>query len=253
MTTLGPSSSRFTPAFTFSAIAVVIATLAVLVSLPSIVTALLGPGPDDGEMRDVFTTYATDKHLAAQQTDIDRINGRSAFFRPSPRVKTPEPRPLERDPKPIEVKEPVDRTPPIPRSYGGPEITAVVVDEVWFGETIVRVGQTVGDITVVSVANAPFAVELKWRGWHGDVEFISRADIVASSRQAGGNDLGGIVPADDLTPEQLRELTADGAKKAANSRSGSTIRPTPPNRGSLTREQRRRARQSDPNPSVPDE
>ena len=98
------------------------------------------------------------KHREYAAVDIDRFNGRSAFYKPiqisRPRPPAPEPVVVEvpQEPEPIVDPGP----PPPPARYTGPPLIAVIGDEAWFrpsgASEIIRlqVGEEKDGLTLVN-------------------------------------------------------------------------------------------------------
>ena len=97
-----------------------------------------------------------------------QVNGRSLFFVP------PRPRP----PRPEVVVDTSPREPPKPTRYGGPAITALVNNQVWFNAgQRVRLGESGRGVKIVSM-NAPWSARIEWQGVEFDVDLFQRDSVV---------------------------------------------------------------------------
>jgi len=147
--------------------AVILALVVTLKAFAPVVTAAVAPSPREplslDEQAERINTYNASFDKARAQVD-----GRSLFFIPPEPPPKPKPKP-----KPEPSKEPPP-TPP-PARYGGPNVIAVVFNQVWFdnGKKI-RVGETDGDIEVLDNTSAPWTVRLRWKGVEFDVEIFER-------------------------------------------------------------------------------
>ncbi|MBX3403684.1 MAG: hypothetical protein KF699_09780 [Phycisphaeraceae bacterium] len=97
-----------------------------------------------------------------------QVNGRSLFFVP------PRPRPPRQD----VVVDTTPREPPKPTRYGGPAITAMVNNQVWFNDgQRVRLGESGRGVKIVSM-NAPWSARIEWQGVEFDVDLFQRDSVV---------------------------------------------------------------------------
>lgn len=134
----------------------------------SVAGVLLGPSPK------ALTSNTIDKEQAAKRaTQFDgylaQINGRSLLITPAP--------PSKDEPAP-----PVDETPkdpPRPSVYGGPALTAMMLDSAWFsdGSRLVAGGEGKGELKVLGL-NPPWDVKVEWRGVEFDVPLFDRNKVV---------------------------------------------------------------------------
>ena len=108
-----------------------------------------------------------EKHNEFALLDIARFNGRSAFFKPIPRPRTPTPRePVPRDPDPIEQEPEVVTPPKPPQTYMGPPLIAIIGDEAWFRgsgsgfDAVIRLrsGQEKNGLMLVGTEEPTFAL-----------------------------------------------------------------------------------------------
>lgn len=105
----------------------------------------------------------------ALSVQSEQVNGRSLFFVP------PRPRPPR-----VEVAvDDTPREPPKPTRYGGPAITAMVNNQVWFNDgQRVPLGQSGRGVKVVSM-NAPWSARIEWQGVEFEVDLFQRDQVVA--------------------------------------------------------------------------
>ena len=104
-----------------------------VIGISSILSPLLGQSSTDVETSISATELAKYENYVAM--DIDRFNGRSAFFKPIRIVVDlpPPPPPPKRD-NPPEVPDRIDESgpPPAPQNYMGPTLIAIIGEEAWF-------------------------------------------------------------------------------------------------------------------------
>lgn len=101
---------------------------------------------------------------------VARLDGRSLFYTPS--------KPGEVVAAPTEAAE--DESEEIaPDKYEGPAITAIILDEVWFGanKRAKAGGESVDGVKVLST-NAPWGAKVEWRGKEYDVSFFERDRVI---------------------------------------------------------------------------
>ncbi len=101
---------------------------------------------------------------------VARLDGRSLFYTPS--------KPGEVVAAPTEAAE--DEPEEVaPDKYEGPAITAIVLDEVWFGanKRAKAGGETVDGVKVLST-NAPWGAKVEWRGKEYEVSFFERDRVI---------------------------------------------------------------------------
>jgi len=164
---LAASKPRFGAISVVTAGAVLLALVLTIRALFPAATAVFASSP-----REPLTLDEQAKHLSAYNASFDtslaQIDGRSFFFIPPEPPAKPKPKP-----KPEERKEPPPA--PAPSRYGGPDVIAVVFDQVWFKDgKKIRVGETDGDIEVLENSSAPWSVRLRWKGIEFDVEIFER-------------------------------------------------------------------------------
>gem|GEM_PF-1474398 len=130
--------------------------------------AIIGPRVSVPEL----ASSEASAELAGQfATLVKEIDGRSLFIVPGPPTAA-EP---EADPTPDTSNQPD----PKPSSYGGPSITAMVNDTVWFrdGKRLVAGAETTGDLQVVRV-NGPWDAVVMWKGVEFTVPLFARDKLV---------------------------------------------------------------------------
>ncbi len=109
---------------------------------------------------DPQTQQYIEKHATVASVDIERFNGRSAFFQPLRTVRAAPPPP----PPPIPSTAPTPPEdpgpPPPPAVYSGPTLIAIIGDEAWFRGTgsgfdsviRIRVGEEKNGISLISTS-----------------------------------------------------------------------------------------------------
>jgi hypothetical protein len=121
---------------------------------------------------DPQTQQYIEKHASVALVDIERFNGRSAFFKPFRTVRAaPDPTPT---PTPSTAPDPTPPAnsgpPPPPAIYSGPKLIAIIGDEAWFRGSgtgfdsviRIRVGEEKNGITVLSTGE-PSSVTVGYR------------------------------------------------------------------------------------------
>jgi len=101
---------------------------------------------------------------------LAQIDGRSLLVQPAAPV------------EPVEevATEPTTPTdPPKPSTYGGPSMTAMMLDSAWFvdGTRLVAGGESKGDLRVVSL-NPPYEAVVEWKGVEFKVPLFDRDKVV---------------------------------------------------------------------------
>jgi hypothetical protein len=149
-----------------------IAALVLGVSLYHAADVVVGPSPDISDAPD--PRRQAEQYAAAFDQHLAQIEGRSLFFVPG----APEA-------PPVRVETPTDsgpKAPPAPSSYGGPAVTAMIFDTVWFADgRQVKVGDAPqNDLAVVSV-NPPWDAVLSWRGVEFTVTLFEQDRIVKAT------------------------------------------------------------------------
>ncbi|MFZ4573162.1 MAG: hypothetical protein ACOYN0_02115 [Phycisphaerales bacterium] len=134
----------------------------------AITTAFLSPKP--GQLQ----STTVDKEQAAKQSALfegylAQINGRSLLITPGAPVAEAPPVVADTTPK----------DPPKPSSYGGPALTAMMLDSAWFadGARLKAGGDGKGDLKVLSL-NPPWEVRVEWRGVEFNVPLFDRDKVV---------------------------------------------------------------------------
>ena len=153
-----------------SIIALVLLSVTVLASLPSVLAAAFGGGAGEKDPSDTIAALI-DEHEALMATYQERFNGRSVFFRP------PAPAPPKRE---VRVREepkhevpkpepPPPGPPPPPATYQGPAVSIVLGDKVLFkgpggrsGGNWISVGEEVNGLKVLET-NAPRSVRVSYQ------------------------------------------------------------------------------------------
>lgn len=131
-----------------------------------------------------------------------QVKGRSLFFVP------PRPRPPR-----VEVAvDDTPREPPRPTRYGGPAITAMVNNQVWFNDgQRVRLGESGRGVKVVSM-NAPWSARIEWQGVEFDVDLFQRDSVVARPVRNDGTSL--LIPSGAAEPASAPPTPAPPATAA---------------------------------------
>ncbi|MCK4871984.1 MAG: hypothetical protein KAS72_04585 [Phycisphaerales bacterium] len=154
---------------------------------------------------------ATDEQGAASyEASLDRYaamsDGRTLFLKPArPRTTRAPVRPR------VTSDEPEDSS--VPSSYGGPNIIAMVGNEVWFDDdTRISAGEALGDLEVVSV-RTPWSAHLRWRGGEFEATLFDRSESAipllpdeSADEQASGDDAD---TTETEVPDDVREQGAD--------------------------------------------
>ncbi|MCH2133422.1 MAG: hypothetical protein MK116_06710 [Phycisphaerales bacterium] len=154
--------------------AVLIVLFVLLFELPQLVTSAgtaVGAGAPD---RDPISPLITE-HELAMTADRERFIGRSFFFRPPdpPRPKpvyTPPPAPKAPTPPPPPPVNPTPPAPKYPKTYVGPDLTAIIGATAIFKPAsgtsdmiVINVGETRKDIELLGTS-PPRTVEVKYKG-----------------------------------------------------------------------------------------
>lgn len=110
----------------------VLAVLAVI-GISSLLAPLLGKSSEDAKTS--ATAPELEKYAQFVAMDIDRFNGRSAFFKPI-RIVVPlppaPPPPVRNDPPDVPTAIVDSGPPPPPQNYMGPTLIAIIGEEAWF-------------------------------------------------------------------------------------------------------------------------
>lgn len=166
-----------------AAIGVILLVLLVMIPmLWDLGAALVGPRPSIPPVAEA--ERRTGERAAAFSNYVNQIEGRSLFFNPRATVAQAPPPVVDDGP----------REAPRPTSYGGPQMTAMIFDEVWFADgTRLKVGEPArGDLRVVAI-NPPWDATLEWRGVEFKVELFQKNVVVF--RESGSS------PVNDTPPE----------------------------------------------------
>lgn len=137
---------------------IALATIAIARSLPGPVAALTAPlARRDGD--DPLGRYLREHEELAERSRL-RFEGRSMFFAPpAPRQPPPPARPAVDQPPPPPPPPPAIL--PAPAVYDGPKPRGLIGSVVFFDDTRIRVGETLGEVEVLD-ARGPFAIKLAW-------------------------------------------------------------------------------------------
>lgn len=149
-------------------IAAACATVILVWGLYSVAAALLSPKPKQLESKTVDKEQA-DKQASLFEGYLSQINGRSLLITPAP--------PSTEEPPQVAEETPKD--PPKPTSYGGPALTAMMLDSAWFadGSRLVAGGEGKGDLKVLALS-PPWEVRVEWRGVEFNVPLFDRDKVV---------------------------------------------------------------------------
>ncbi len=130
--------------------------------------AIIGPRVSVPELA---SSEATAELAGQFATLVKEIDGRSLFIVPGP--------PTAAEPEPDPVEDTSDKPAPKPTTYGGPSITAMVNDTVWFrdGKRLVAGAEASGDLQVVRV-NGPWDAIVMWKGVEFTVPLFARDKLV---------------------------------------------------------------------------
>lgn len=142
-------------------------------AISTILTPVLAPRGND-VVADSQATSLIEKHDQYALVDIERFNGRSAFFKPIP-IPRPKPKytppPKRQDPDPPKDPDPIP-PPRAPDSYMGPPLIAIIGDEAWFRgsgsgfDAVIRLqsGQERDGLMLVGTEEPTLAL-VQYRGW----------------------------------------------------------------------------------------
>ena len=194
-----------------STVGLVVAGIVLVVPLPGLLAAMFTTSIGQDRAGENMQAYlaAHDRDLATYR---ERFEGRSLFFRP--------PAPARPAPKRTSEKKP-DATPlppPIPTTYGGPVVIAVIGDQVWFkskDNLKLRVGEEGAGVKVLA-SNPPWTVKLAYAGGEYDVPVFKDYQTKFSSSPLTERPTPGIVFANTSdrpvkVPGQVgRERSDDG-------------------------------------------
>jgi hypothetical protein len=172
-----------------AAIGVIVLVLLVMIPmLWDLGAALVGPRPSIPPVAEA--ERRTGERAAAFSNYVNQIEGRSLFFNPRATVAQAPPPVVDEGP----------REAPRPTSYGGPQMTAMIFDEVWFADgTRLKVGEPArGDVRVVAI-NPPWDATLEWRGVEFKVELFQKNTVVF--REGGSSPANDTPPPDPPPPE----------------------------------------------------
>lgn len=152
--------------------ALLLAALVVLLcTIPLLRAVFISATAKEATGADLKGQYAL--HDKAMDGYVKQIDGRSLFVIPPPfpqvvQARTPEP--IVERPKPKD---------PGPTSYGGPAISAIINDTVWFSDgKKLAVGDPAKDDVAVSAIDAPWSATLAWKGKDFEVAFFERDRVI---------------------------------------------------------------------------
>ncbi len=152
--------------------ALVLAALVVfLCTIPLVRAVFISATAKEAEATDLKKQYAL--HDQSMDGYVKQIDGRSLFVIPPPfPQKRVESAPIKRDPTPVVV----DKG---PTSYGGPTISAIINDTVWFGDgKKLKLGDPAKDDVAVTALDAPWSATLAWKGKDFEVPFFERDRLI---------------------------------------------------------------------------
>ncbi len=158
--------------------------------------------PLPGLLATIFTTSIGEEdagqnmqaYLAAHKTDLEsyrqRFEGRSLFFRP------PAPLPPAPPPTPVEVPDLPQPGLIVPPIYAGPNVIAIIGDQVWFRDDLkLRVGEEERGVKVLA-SNPPWTVRLAYRGGEYDVPIFEDYQTKFSSNSLIDRPTPGVIVAE---------------------------------------------------------
>ncbi len=195
-----------------STVGLVVAGIVLVVPLPGLLAAMFTTSIGHDRAGENMQAY-----LAAHETNLatyrERFEGRSLFFRPPApvvRLASTETSKKEPDAAPL--------PPPVPTTYGGPVVIAVIGDQVWFkskDNLKLRVGEEGSGVKVLA-SNPPWTVKLAYAGGEYDVPVFKDYQTKFSSNPLTERPTPGIVFANTAdravkVPGQVgRERSDDG-------------------------------------------
>ena len=196
-----------------SVVCVGIAGIVLFVPLPGLLAAIFTTSIGQEDAGQNMQAY-----LATHKTDLEsyrqRFEGRSLFFRP--------PAPLKPAPKPTIVEKEPDRPPPepiVPRLYAGPNVIAIIGDQVWFRDDLkLRVGEEGNGVKVLA-SNPPWTVRLAHAGGEYDVPIFEDYQTKFTSNSLVDLPTPGVIVADSAdgpvkaAGENKREPSEDGSRQ----------------------------------------
>ena len=147
--------------FTLSVASLLAASVVVILQLPGIASALMVPSiSDDTTPESLKDSLA--KHEQVTALNRERFIGRSIFFTPpAPKIVVADKPPEDAGPPPEPVKPP---PPEIPMEYGGPDIIALLGDQVHVaGPKMIKLGVADEELglTVLEFV-PPWSVKVRW-------------------------------------------------------------------------------------------
>jgi hypothetical protein len=157
-----------------SIIAISLASLVMAVQLSDLAGAVLTPRPREDPIRARIDDLLVE-HADGMNTYRGRIDGRSLFFKPKPPPPKPrKPAIVDRTPAPL----PPPPGPKLPaRQYGGPSVSFVVGNEVWFHNGLhASVGEEVSGVTIIA-SDPPWSVTLGYGGGEYPIELFKKKKL----------------------------------------------------------------------------
>lgn len=138
-----------------------------LLTVPSLASAIFASSLNSQSGQDNLNALLT-SHEEDLDTYLNRFEGRSLFFRPSPyAVKAKNIKP-KTETKTVDPKQSGP-----PSTYIGPKVTGVYGNEVWFKDNLkILIGEENDGVTVLQI-NAPWTVKLAHKGGEYDVSIFS--------------------------------------------------------------------------------
>lgn len=189
--------------------AIALAVIALFVMLLPVLRAAFLPSVDDVAPEERVAQLLTEheKEMVRYQA---RFNGRSIFFTPPQPTPPPMPR-VERDrdeyePPVVVIDDEPDEVekPRVKPDYNGPNIRAVIGDEVWFfGDIKVAVGEQKNGVKVLAV-DGLWGATVEYGGWEYDVPFFEPFELTDAGEEGEATRSGR-----DTSPRGLIEVEQD--------------------------------------------
>lgn len=145
---------------------IVLAIGSLMISVPSLASAIFASGLNNQSDQGTLNAFLNN-HEEDIDTYLDRFQGRSLFFRPSP--------PVKKVVIPKTTQKPDKKPEPLgpPKTYTGPKVIGVFGNVVWFKDNLkIPVGEEIKGVTVLQ-NNAPWSVKLAHAGGEYDVPIFS--------------------------------------------------------------------------------
>ena len=165
-----PTGLRFSTPVVVSAVAVGLSLYVVGIGVSALTKAIFSSSLTREEA-DPLRALAADSEAYFDKSR-KRFDGRSMYVSPTAPVRKPK---VSDVVKPIEPPAPPPGPPPPPASYTGPAPTSFLGEYVLFGETKIKIGETVNGITVMAI-DAPFSAKLGYLRGEYTVSLWPRLD-----------------------------------------------------------------------------